>query len=85
MSGTLIVFIGVVHTTLSLFTVFTPIFLITIVVQGLYDVSPPYLEVILLLLDLILGVLAYKNLDAIVTRLVRKLVYKDFDFLKLLF
>jgi len=65
---------------ITIFAVFT-----IIQVYSLLNVLPLYLEVVLLLLDFIFRILTYKSLDAIVTRLVKKLVYKDFDFLKLFF
>ena len=51
----------------------------------LSDVFSSSLEIILLLFNFILSVLAYENLGAIIAYLVRVLVYKDFNLLKLFF
>ena len=51
----------------------------------LSDVFSSSLEIILLLLNFILSVLVYKNLNTIIAYLVRVLVYKDFNLLKLFF
>ena len=49
------------------------------------DIFSSSLKIILLPLNFILSVLVYKNLGTIIAYLVRILIYKDFDLLKLFF
>jgi hypothetical protein len=51
---------------------------------NLFNIFPSSLEVVLLPLNPILDMFVYKELNAIVVRLIRVPVYKDFDFLELL-
>ena len=50
----------------------------------LLNIFSSYLEVFLLLLDLVFRIFIYKDFDTISYSLVGVLAYKDFDFLKLL-
>ena len=49
----------------------------------LLNVSSSYLKVFLLLVNLVFYILIYKDLDTIFCSLIRVLVYKNFNFLKL--
>jgi hypothetical protein len=51
---------------------------------NLFNIFPFSLEVVLLLLNPILDIFVYKELNAIIIRLVGVPVYKYFDFLELL-
>ena len=70
---------------LALFPLFTLAILASftfVKALNLSDVFSFSLEIILLLLNFILSVLAYKNPNTIITRLVGVLVYKDFNLLE---
>jgi len=91
-----IVFVKVVGTTVAvrllIVLAFFPFFILAILAGftfvkalDLSDIPSSSLEVVLLLFNFILSVLAYKNLSTIIARLVKVLVYKDFDLLELFF
>jgi len=73
---------------LTLFSLFALVILAGftfIRVLDLSDVFSSSLKIVLLLFNFILSVLVYENLGTIIARLVRVLVYKDFNLLELFF